>query len=161
MEEWIGSGAAALAATDLALHLRHGRWSYALVNAAHILGIALLVGSVAVLDLRLLGAWRDAALGTLARPLVTMAAGGLALAVTTGILLFAVRADEYAAMPLFALKMALVLGGTASAIGHHLAYGRLLRRASPRALRIAGATSLLCWTGALLCGRLLAFAGEG
>lgn len=152
--------AAALAATDLALYLRHGRWSYAAVNAAHIFGIALLVGSVAVLDLRLLGAWRSIPLGHLARPLVPVAAAGLLLAATTGLTLFAVRAPEYAAMPLFFAKLGLIFIGTASAIGHHLSHGRLLDRASPGALRLAGATSILCWTGALLLGRLLAFVGD-
>lgn len=151
---------AALAATDLAHYLRHGRWSYAAVNALHIVGLALLVGAVAVLDLRLLGAWRGIPLAQLARPLVPVAAGGLALAMLSGLALFAVRAPEYAAMPLFAAKLALVAAGTASALFHHFRHGRLLERAAPAALRIAGATSLVCWTGALLLGRLLAFTGE-
>ncbi len=151
---------AALAASDIAQYLRHGRWSYAAVNAAHIFGIALLVGSVAVLDLRLLGAWKSIRLDQLTRPLVPVAASGLALATAAGLLLFAVRAPEYAAMPIFAAKLALIALGTASAIGHHLAYGRSLERASPGALRLAGAISLLCWTGALLLGRALAFVGD-
>ena len=151
---------AALAGSDIAQYLRHGRWSYAAVNAAHILGIALLVGSVAVLDLRLFGVWKAIPLDHLARPLVLVAASGLILTMAAGLLLFAVRAPEYAAMPIFAAKLALIAIGTASAIGHHLVHGRSLDRASPAMLRIAGATSLLCWTGALLLGRLLAFAGD-
>ncbi|ATE63184.1 hypothetical protein [Rhizorhabdus dicambivorans] len=156
MEEWT----AALAATDLAQYLRHGRWSYAAVNALHILGIGLLVGAVAALDLRLLGAWRAIPLVHLSRPLVPVAGAGLALAMATGLALFAVRAPDYAAMPLFAAKLALIAAGTLSAIGHHLRNGRLLDRASPAALRLAGATSLLCWAGALSLGRLLAFSGD-
>ncbi len=39
MEGWIGDGAAAIAAIDRARCLRHGRWSYATVNALHILGM--------------------------------------------------------------------------------------------------------------------------
>jgi hypothetical protein len=151
---------AALAASDIAQYLRHGRWSYAAVNAAHILGIALLVGSVTVLDLRLFGAWKAIRLAHLARPLVAVAACGLLLALATGLLLFAVRAPEYAAMPIFAAKLALIATGTASAIGHHLVHGRSLERASPALQRVAGATSLLCWTGALFLGRSLAFAGD-
>lgn len=151
---------AALAGSDIAQYLRHGRWSYATVNAAHILGIALLVGSVAVLDLRLLGVWKAIPLDLLARPLVPVAAGGLVLAMAAGLLLFAVRAPEYAAMPIFAAKLALIAIGTGSAIGHHLVHGRSLDHASPAMLRFAGATSLLCWTGALLLGRSLAFAGD-
>lgn len=152
--------AAALAASDIAQYLRHGRWSYAAVNAAHIFGIALLVGSVAVLDLRLLGAWKSIRLDQLTRPLVPVAASGLALAMAAGLLLFAVRASEYAAMLIFAVKLVLIALGTASAIGHHLAYGRSLEHASPGALRLAGAISLICWTGALLLGRALAFVGD-
>ena len=34
-----------------------GPWTYAIVNVAHILGVATLFGSVLVLDLRLLGVW--------------------------------------------------------------------------------------------------------
>lgn len=151
---------AALAATDFATYLRHGRWSYAAVNALHILGIALLVGAVAALDLRLLGAWRTIPLAHISRPLVPVAAGGLLLAMATGLTLFAVRAPEYAALPIFAAKLALISIGTLSAIGHHLRHGRLLDRASPGALRRAGAVSLICWSGALLLGRMLAFAGD-
>ena len=58
IEDW----AAALEATALATGLRNSVWSYPLVNAAHILGVALLVGSIVPLDLRLLGAWRSAPL---------------------------------------------------------------------------------------------------
>ncbi len=152
--------AAALAATEFAQYLRHGRWSYAAVNAAHIFGIALLVGAVAVLDLRLLGAWRSIPLGQLSRPLVPVAATGLLLAAISGFTLFAVRAPEYAAMPLFVAKLGLVAAGTVSAVAHHVLHGRLLDRAAPRACALAGITSMLCWTGALLLGRLLAFAGE-
>lgn len=151
---------AALAGSDIAQYLRHGRWSYAAVNATHILGLALLIGSVAVLDLRLLGVWKSIPLDVLTRPLVPVAASGLALAMAAGLLLFAVRAPEYAAMPIFVAKLALIAIGTASAVGHHLLHGRSLERASPAMLRLAGATSLLCWTGALLLGRALAFLGD-
>ena len=152
--------AALLAASDVATYLRHGRWSYAAVNAAHIVGIALLIGSIMVFDLRLLGLWRTIPLAHLARPLVPVAATGLLLAALTGLILFSVRAPEYIVMPVFFAKLTLVAAGTVSAIGHHLLHGRMLEHASRRMLRFAGATSLLCWTGALLLGRSLAFAGD-
>lgn len=65
IDEW----AAALEATDLATTLRGSVWAYPLVNAAHILGVALLVGATVPLDLRLLGAWRSLPLGPLWRVL--------------------------------------------------------------------------------------------
>lgn len=151
---------ATLARSDIASALRMSRWGYATVNAAHIAAIGILFGSVMVLDLRLLGLWRSIALSDLARPLVTMAAIGLAIAVASGLLLFVTRADEYAALGIFRVKLALITIGTASALAHHLRFGHSLTGASAGTLRLAGITSLICWAGALLCGRFIAFMGE-
>jgi hypothetical protein len=49
---------AAVESTALAEYLRGARWSYAAVNGIHVFGIALLVGAIVPLDLRLLGLWR-------------------------------------------------------------------------------------------------------
>lgn len=149
-----------LAKSDIASVLRMSRWVYAAVNAVHIAAIGILFGSVMVLDLRLLGMWRSIVLADLARPFVTMAAIGLVIATASGLLLFATRADEYAALGIFRVKLALITIGTTSAIAHHLRFGRALTGASAGALRLAGITSLICWSGALLSGRLIAFMGE-
>ena len=45
-------------ASDLAVWLKASRWTYPAVNAGHLLGIALLVGAVVPMDLRLIGIWR-------------------------------------------------------------------------------------------------------
>ena len=45
----------ALQATPVAQYLRTARWGYATLNTAHVFGIALLVGAILPLDLRLLG----------------------------------------------------------------------------------------------------------
>ena len=82
----------ALAATveglALAEWLRFSRWGYAAVNALHIFGIALLVGAIVPLDLRLLGLWRSVELAPLYRMLSRIAAAGLLLAIASGALLF-------------------------------------------------------------------------
>ena len=41
--------------TALGLAMRQSTWLYPAVETAHIIGLALLFGSIAVLDLRLLG----------------------------------------------------------------------------------------------------------
>ena len=148
----------ALGSSDLAQWLRFSRWSYAAVNTTHVLGIALLVGAILPLDLRLLGAWPSVPLEPLARVLIPVAATGLALAVTTGALLFITRATEYAALDLFFVKLALIGTGAAHALYVHL--GRGFQNASPRRLRLTGATSLSLWLAALVSGRMLAFVGD-
>ena len=144
--------------------LRAARWVYPLVNAGHIAGLALLVGAILPLDLRLLGVWRSVPLALLARVLVPTAMAGLALAAISGLLLFSVSAGKYAATPLFWLKLGLIAAAVANAL--------LLRRSAewtlalvpdlpqdgPGArLRAAGALSAVLWLAALVCGRLLAY----
>ena len=147
--------AAALEGLALAEWLRFSRWSYAALNALHVFGIALLVGAVVPLNLRLLGLWSSVELGPLYRVLSRVAATGLALAIASGMLLFAVRATEYAALDLFVAKIALVAAGAAHAAVYHWRGGPAgLSR--PRQ-RLLGAVSLALWPAALLCGRLLAF----
>ena len=148
---------AALEALPPVEALRFSRWSYAAVNAGHVLGIALLVGGAVPLSLRLLGFFPSVPLAGLVRILAGTAGAGLALALLTGILLFATRAAEYAGHPLFPVKLAFVGIGAASAIQIHWRYGRDLSTAPKRDLRRAGAVSCLSWIAALAMGRLLAF----
>ncbi len=151
---------AALAASDFATALRMSRWLYASVNTAHVLGIALLVGAILPLDLRLLGLWRGVPRDALVRVLVPVAATGLALALTAGALLFATRAPEYAALTVFRVKLALVALGAGAALALHLRHGPRLQHASRATLARAAALSMTCWLGALVAGRMIAFAGD-
>ncbi|MEZ5932366.1 MAG: hypothetical protein R3F54_10495 [Alphaproteobacteria bacterium] len=151
---------AAIQASDLATALRFSRWSYAAVNTCHVLGIALLIGAIIPLDLRLLGAWPSVEQRTLVRVLTPLAAFGLMLAVTAGLLLFSARAVEYAALGVFRLKLALILLGATSAIVMHATYGALLEHARPSVLRLAALLSMSCWIGALIAGRLIAFLAD-
>jgi hypothetical protein len=110
------------------------------------------------LNLRLLGAWPNVPQSNLLRVLVPAAATGLAIAVIAGAALFSVRAQEYAAIGFFQVKLLLIGLGFFSALALHRGYGFLLEGAS-RA-RVAGhaLVSIACWVGALVCGRLIAFA---
>jgi len=145
---------AGIEASAIATHLRASRWTYPLVNAAHILGVALLIGAVAPLDLRLMGLWRDRPLEIFLAVLRPVAAVGAALAMLAGALLFAVKARDYAAMPLFQAKMALIALGLANAA---LLGGSRLAAIAPARRRLAGALSLTIWITVLVCGRLVGY----
>ena len=151
---------AALEGTALAQSLRGSRWAYAGVNAAHIFAVALLVGSVVPLNLRLLGVWQGISREAVVRVLAPVAASGLILALLTGPLLFSVRAREYSGVGFLQLKLALIAVGVLSALALCRAHGFLLKDA-PRARLVGHAiVSTVCWLGALVCGRLIAFAGD-
>jgi hypothetical protein len=154
----LGEWLAALEATALARELRDSVWVYPLVNAGHIAGIALLVGSIVPLDLRLLGAWRSLPLAPLWQVLTRTAAVGLALAVTFGVLLFITRATEYVASGFFLVKMGFVAAATVNALAVRIGARDHLMRATPsRRMRLAGAVSLGAWLTALTLGRLVGY----
>ncbi len=134
--------------------LRASRWGYAGISAAHIGGLALLIGAILPLDLRLLGAWPAMRLDALEQVLRPVAGTGLILTLATGAMLFAVRATTYAGLPLFQLKMALVAAGVLNAL---LLLGTPLARLSRTRARITGIASLLVWPAVLVAGRFIAF----
>ncbi len=79
----------------LAVWVRTGAWPFAIANTAHVVGIALLFGGIAVLDLRLLGAAsRAIEVAKLARLVLPVAALGFVLAAVTGVLRFMSNARE-------------------------------------------------------------------
>ena len=151
---------AALEGTSLAQALRGSRWGYATLNAAHIFAIALLIGSVVPLNLRLLGVWRGIARETVVRVLAPVAASGLALALLTGPLLFSVRAQEYSGVGFLQLKLAFIAVGVLSTLALCWTHGFLLKDAGRTRLAVHAVLSTVCWLGALVCGRLIAFAGD-
>ncbi|WP_207540884.1 DUF6644 family protein [Sabulicella rubraurantiaca] len=149
-----------LEAWPVAAALRRSEVLYLLVNAAHILGIGLLIGAIATLDLRVLGVFHHAPLSALGPPLVRVAAAGLGLALATGSLLFSVRPADYAANPAFLTKLGLVLAGLLNVLALHLnpGWGRALTgEGIGMTVRLAATLSLLVWVSALLAGRWIAF----
>lgn len=137
--------------------LRLSDWAYPAVNTLHVVGIALLFGSIVPLDLRLAG-WRrnEVSLPVLSRLLLPVAVGGFVLAVSAGLLLFATDARSYAASPLFQAKLVLIAAALLNAW--------LLRRvdwrspsSSSRRLAMAGVISLALWLGALTLGRWIGY----
>jgi hypothetical protein len=153
IEQW----AAALEATDLAVALRNSVWTYPLVNAAHLLGVALLVGSIVPLDLRLLGAWRSVPLAPLEGILTRIAGAGLVLAMIFGTLLFITRASEYAASNVFISKMVVVAVGTANALALRMMWPASTAGKTPARLQLAAGISLATWLAALTLGRLVGY----
>jgi hypothetical protein len=127
---------------------------YPALEAAHIFGIALLVGSLFVFELRVWGLGRaiDArALGRLALPVTAV---GFCLAATTGSIMFAAQAMELIANQAFVLKMCLLLLAGLNALWFHHRGGLARPR---RWARVQTAVSLGLWIGVIICGRWIAY----
>ena len=135
--------------------------AYLWVNAAHILGLGLLVGAIVPLDLRLLGLWRQVPLAALRSVLQPMAALGLALALLTGLWLFSVRPVDYAFNTAFQCKLALLVLALGNIAWQHGAVdwsARAQHAAAPSvAVRCRAALSLLLLLAMVLAGRWIGF----
>ena len=140
-----------------------GSWTYAIVNLSHILGVASLFGAIVILDLRLLGVWRQTPLAALADAAVPVAAFGFALAATSGIALIATKATEYLGNPFLYIKFPAVAIGLLNALmlrlspAWHARGKRELSQSENRQLAWMGGTSLACWLTAIAAGRLIAY----
>jgi uncharacterized membrane protein len=152
----------ALEGSYLATALRQSFWIYPLVNAGHLLGVALLVGAILPMDVRLLGAWPEIPVANLGQVLLPFAIAGCTLAILSGSLLFIVQPTDYAVKPLFWAKMALVLLGLVNALA--LRRTQAWREQFPAVptppatrLRLAAGLSALLWLTVLLFGRLLGY----
>lgn len=133
---------------------------YAAVNAAHLLGIALTLGAILPLDLRLIGVLRAPPLPVIGGFLSRTAAAGVALALLTGLLLFSVQPRDYLANPAFRIKLPLLaVALTNVALIHRgSAWGAVLRgEPVAPALRAAAAVSALSWIAVLGAGRVIGF----
>ncbi|MDP4535370.1 DUF2214 domain-containing protein [Alkalimonas collagenimarina] len=146
--------------TALASWLRQSGIGYPLLSTAHILGIALLLGSVLILDLRLLGITKSGALNVLAPLLNRFAACGLLLAMVTGSLLFSVQPAHYLANSAFLLKLTLLLLALLNVLLVHWLphWQALLNGQAPTLfLKVTALLSLVLWLVILLAGRWIAF----
>jgi uncharacterized protein DUF6644 len=140
-----------------------GVWAYGVVNLVHILGIATLFGSVLAFDLRLIGLWRRVPLVALERPTLTLAGCGFTVAVLSGIALLSTNGTEYVGNPFLALKLAAIGLGLTNVVAAQFLPAWRARAAEPHGprqrftLRVLGATSLVCWLGAVAAGRMIGY----
>jgi hypothetical protein len=142
-----------------AVLLQQNGTAYLFVNASHILGLALLIGAILPLDLRLLGFFRSVPVAILAPVLSRMAGIGLGFAIVTGAWLFTVRPVEYAGNAAFLWKLGLLtLALVNIALQHRsAAYARVLAGEITAAVRWRAGAAITLWLAALLAGRWIGF----
>lgn len=156
----------ALEASSLGQAMREWLWLYPAVEVVHIVGIGLLFGSIAVLDLRLLGFSRTIPARRLAAHVLPWTAGSFLLIVPSGLLMFTAHASEFIASPVFVLKMCLILAaGLNAALFHAMVFRtadvwdseEMRKLPPPPSARVSAGVSLAIWVAVIACGRLLAY----
>ena len=156
----------ALESSGLGQAMRQWLWLYPGVEIVHLLGIGLLFGSIAVLDLRLLGLSRSIPVKKLAGHVLPWTLGSFVLIVPSGLLMFTAHATEFIDSEVFVLKMCLIMGGVLNAALFHTTVFRsadvwdseeMRKLPPPPSVRAFGAVSLALWISVIACGRLLAY----
>ncbi len=152
--EWIGNWPGAR-------WLQQSGTAYLFVNAAHILGLGLLLGAILPLDLRLVLGRSQAALSVLAPVAIRTAAAGLALAVLTGAWLFSVNPVDYLQNTAFRWKLLLLSLALVNVVVQHRQWRSPglpdATRALPLRVRVLAGTSALLWIATLVAGRWIGF----
>jgi len=134
--------------------LKTHAWAYPALEVAHIVGIALLLGNLVLLELRVFGRGAALPVKDLARLSLSLALCGFVLAAASGLLMFATQPAELLGNRAFTVKMLLLMLAGCNAAWFH-GRGSLARLDGlARAQMLA---SMLVWVAVVACGRWIAY----
>ena len=127
-------------------------WAYATLLTLHTVGLAIVVGSNALVDLRLLGYAPRIPVQSL-RALFPIMWVGFAINFASGVLLFMADATTKSGQRVFWVKLACLI--LALLVARTVA--KRLGRQDDGNLRALAVVSLVLWAGAIVAGRLMAY----
>jgi len=130
-------------------------WAYPALEVLHILGIALLVGNLVALELRVWGVAPELPLRPLARLSLSLSMAGFGMLLLSGLAMFAGAPAELLANRFFVAKLGLVLLAGLNAAAFHARGGLALADRTARAQTVL---SLGLWLAVIICGRWIAYA---
>jgi hypothetical protein len=143
--------------------IRESDNAFPIIESVHVLGITLLVGTISVLDLRMLGViLRPVPVTSIARAVLPLTWSGFAVMFSSGFLLFWAEAAKNYTNPAFRIKLILLLlVGLNPLIFHTTIYRRVseweLQAKAPWRARAAAIASLSLWGGVIVAGRAIAY----
>jgi hypothetical protein len=137
-------------------------WLFPIIETLHVMAFTFVAGSIAMVDLRLLGiASRDSSISRLSNEVLPWTWTAWCLAAVFGTLLFMSKAHTYAENPQFRLKFVCMgLAAVNMLVFHFGAYRRVARwelAEPPMDAKVAGAVSIVLWIGVVFFGRWTGF----
>ncbi len=152
-----------LESTPIAVAISEGDTLFPLLEAIHVLAITMVVGSILIVDLRLVGlASNGRRVERVLGEVLPLTWSAFAVAACSGLLLFASKAVTYGHNAFFLRKMVLLALAGINMLVFHLVTGRDIAVSSagtapPLAAKVAGFTSMALWFGIVACGRWVGF----
>jgi len=147
----------------LADNIRENDLLFPLIESVHVVSICLVVGSILVIDLRLLGlASLNRPVGGITKAILPLTWSAFAVAAVSGLLLFVSNATKYLDNGYFVAKVLLICAAGLNMVVFHGISAKDLPRweneaALPLPARLAGGLSILLWVAVVACGRWIGF----
>lgn len=147
----------------LADNIRENDILFPLIESVHVLAICLVVGSILVVDLRLLGlASTKRSVTSITRGVLPLTWGAFVVAIASGGLMFISNATKYLDNGFFVAKLVLIGVAGLNMLIFHAVGARDLPRwendaRPPLPARLAGGLSILLWVAVVACGRWIGF----
>jgi uncharacterized membrane protein len=157
--EWLQS-------TGLAVFIHKRAWAFTTVEVIHVFSVSLVLGTIVIVDLRLLGLTPPRRpFAELSRQVLPVTWAAFVVAVIAGLLLFISKATEYVGNTMFWIKMALIVVAGINMMIFEFITVRDVQKwnlsSPPPPARLAGGISIACWVLVLFFGRMIAFTLEG
>ncbi len=144
--------------TGLALWVQENPWGYPVILSLHAIGMALLVGIVLMVNLRILG-FAPLVPVPFLKPMMKVALWGFAVNVLSGTVLFMTSAVSFVRNGAFQIKFALLIVGGVLLVmlWRRLFPSGVQAAAAPGGVRAICVASMLAWLGVIVAGRLIAY----
>ena len=146
MFEWLEN-------TSVAIWVGESLWGYPFMLSLHVVGLAIVVGILSMLNLRLLGSFKGIRTEAFL-PLIKFAWIGFFVNAVSGVFLFTSQATTFVQSKPFLIKISCILVG---AILTRVIQTRLTKSGSDDSMKGMAVVSLMLWLVAITAGRLIAY----
>jgi hypothetical protein len=149
--------------TSVAIQIRDSLFTFPVLESIHVVGLALVFGTIAILDLRLLGvASTGRAVSRLMSDLLKWTWAAFAVTALTGGLMFSTNAVVYFHNTFFRAKMILLVLAGLNMLVFELTARKTIDRwdrasTTPSSAKVVAALSLVIWVGVIVAGRIIGF----
>jgi hypothetical protein len=152
-----------LEATALATKIREALFIFPMLEATHVIGLAVVFGTIAIIDLRLIGlASSQRSFKRMYSDILKWTWGAFALTALTGALMFITNATVYYHNFYFRMKMLLLVLAALNMGAFELTLGRRVESwdkapSAPPLGRVVGVLSIALWITVIFMGRMIGF----
>ncbi|MGH9740619.1 MAG: DUF6644 family protein [Candidatus Acidiferrales bacterium] len=150
-------------ATSFATTIRDSIWMFPIIESIHVISFTIVVGTIAIIDLRLLGlASTGRSIRKMESEILKWTWAAFVVAVATGLTMFSTNARIYFHNPFFRAKMILLLLAGINVFVFELTAGRTraqwdMAKSAPRVGKVVAVLSLTMWISIIFMGRIIGF----